>query len=182
MKSSNSIILFVMYSMFFIILVIYTTLPDELRTIERSLEFQTIIDVEKKNLFDVMANVENYPLILPNSYVSVQILDKTDNSIISLETVKEAGIQTTFKVKHDFIQYDSHQITILDGDAKDSSIILWFNDYDINKTRILVKSDLKLKGIMIPFGIIPDENIHHAFNTVLNGFTEYLEKTKNQNS
>ncbi len=176
MKSNNRIILFSIYSIILIILVSYTTLPDELRTIERSLEFETIVDVEKTNLYDIMANIEKYPLILPDSYVSVEVLEKKDNFIISLETIQESGIQITFTVKHILIPYESHQIIVLDGDAKDSNIILWFNDYDVNKTQISVKSDLNFKGIMIPFGIIPDKNIHHAFNTILDTFIEYMNK------
>jgi len=176
MKPNNRIIQFSIYSIILIILVIYTTLPDEFRTIERSLEFETIVDVEKTNLYDIMADIEKYPLVLPDSYVSVEVLEKKDNSIISLETVQEAGIQIPFTVKHTLIPYESHQITILDGDAKDSNIILWFNDYNVNQTQISVKFDLNFKGIMVPFGIIPDENIHHAFNTILDRFIEYVNK------
>jgi len=175
MKPNNRTILFSIYSIILIILVIYTTLPDELRTIERSLEFETIVDVEKTNLYDIMADIEKYPLVMPDSYVSVEVLEKKDNSIISLETVQEAGIQIPFMVKHTLIPYESHQITILDGDAKDSNIILWFNDYNVNQTQISVKLNLNFKGVMVPFGIIPHENINHAFNTILDKFIEYMK-------
>ena len=179
MKHRKFVILFIVYSISFIILVSNATLPDELRTIERSLEFQTIVDVEKNDLFSIMANVEKYPLILPDSYVSVKILDKKDNYIIALETVKEAGIQTTFKVKHTFIENESHEITILEGDAKNSNIVVWFTDYSVNKTQISIESNLQLKGIMAPFGIVPDGNFHHALNTILDMFIEYEENKIN---
>lgn len=177
MKHRKFVILFIVYSISFIILVSNATLPDELRTIERSLEFQTIVNVEKNDLFDVMMSVEKYPLILPDSYVSVKILDKKDNYIIALETVKEAGIQTTFKVKHSFIQNESHEITILEGDAKNSNIIVWFNDHSVNKTQISLESNLHFKGIMTPFGLIPDGNFHHAYNTILDMFAEYIQNS-----
>ena len=175
MQTRKLIILLVIYGAIFTVLVIYTTLPEQLVTIERSIEFQTNVDVEKTKLFYVMADVENYPLIFPENFVSVEILNKTSNSILSLETIKEAGIQTTFQVKHTMFPYESHQITILDGDAEGTNIIVWFNDFDVNKTQISAKLDLRLKGIMIPFGIIPDQNIKHAFNTILNSFIEYLD-------
>lgn len=174
----NFVCLFIIYSTIFVILVTFTTLPDELSSIDRYLEFERIIDVKKNDLFFVMADIEKYPLILPDSYVSVEIIDKKDNSIIALETVREAGIQTTFKVKHDFIQNELHQITILDGDAKDTNISVWFNDFDGNKTKILVESNFHFKGIMTPFGIIPDWNLQHALNSILNMFTEYIQNTK----
>lgn len=176
MQTRKLIILLVIYVAIFTVLVTYTTLLEQLRVIERSIEFQTNVDVEKTKLFGVMADVENYPSIFPENFVSVKILNKTSNSILSFETVKEAGIQTTFQIKHTMVPYESHQITILDGDAEGTNIIVWFNDFDANKTKISAKLDLKLKGIMIPFGIIPDQNINHAFNTILNGFIEYLDK------
>ena len=55
--------------------------------------------------------------------------------------------------------YEFHQITILDGDASGTNIVLLFNDLDVNRTQISVKLDLKLKGIMAPFGILPAQNI-----------------------
>ena len=176
MQTSKLIILLSIYTVIFTLLVTYTTLPESFRTIERSMELQTSVDVEKTKLFDVMADVESYPSIFPENFVSVKILNKTNNSILSLETVKEIGIQTTFQVKHTLIPYESHQITILDGDAEGTNIIVWFNDFDVNRTQISAQVDLRLKGVMFPFGILPDQNINHAFNTILNGFIEYLDK------
>lgn len=180
MKDRKSVILFVIYVVIFIVFVTYATLPEQLRTIQRSVEFQTTVDVEKTKLFDVMADVENYPLVLPESYVSVKILNKTSNSILSLETVKEAGVQATFHVRHTIIPNESHQITILDGDAKGTNIVIWFNNSDSNKTQISTKLDLRLTGIMAPFGILPENNIHHAFNTILDSFAEYVHKTESK--
>jgi len=175
MQTRKLIILLSIYAIIFIVLVTYTTLPEQLRKIERSIELQTIVDVDKLLLFEVMADVENYPSVLQENYVSVKILNKTRNVIHSLETVKEAGIQTTFQVKHTIIPYQSHQISILDGDAQGTNIIVWFNDFGPNRTQISAKLDLRLKGIMYPFVIIPDQNINNAFNTVLNSFIEYLD-------
>ena len=175
MQTRKLIILLVIYAIIFTVLVTYTTLPEKLRTIERSLEIQRTVDVEKIKLFDVMADVKHYPSILPDNYVSVEILSNTTNSIMSLETIKEAGVQTTFKVQHTIIPFQSHQITILDGDAKGTSIMILFNSLDDNKTQISATLDLKVKGIMYPFGILPEQNIRHAFNTILDHFVSYLQ-------
>lgn len=172
MRTRKKIILFVIYAVVFTVLVTYITLPEQLRAIERSIEVQTNVDIEKTKLFEIMADVKNYPYFLPENYVSVQILDKTGNSIRSLETAKEAGIQTTFTVKHTLIPYESHQMTILDGDAEGTNIFLWFDDFDVNKTTISVKLDLKLKGIMMPFSIISHHNVKSALDTALNSFIE----------
>ena len=41
-------------------------------------------DVDKNKIFEVMANVEDYPLILPKNIVSVKILEQNDNWIIKI--------------------------------------------------------------------------------------------------
>ncbi len=179
MKIKNSVLLFCIYFILFTTLILYTTFPEELTEIERSLEFQTVVDIDKKNLFDILANIQDYPLILPDYYNSVEILNKTTNSFLTVETVNEAGIQATFKVQHVLNPYESHHITIVDGDAKDSTIIIWFTDLPENKTQIIVQSDLKFKGLMRSFALLPDENLNHALNTLLDKFVKYTINTKN---
>jgi len=176
MQTRKLIILLSIYTIIFIGFVTYSTLPEQFRSIDRTIEYQTIVDTEKIRLFDVMADVENYPLVFQKNYVSVVILNQTSNSVLSLETVKEAGVQITLQIEHIFIPYESHRISILDGDAKGTSIIVWFDDFGENKTQISTKLDLHLKGVMSPFGIIPEQNIIHAQNTMLNNFLERLNE------
>ena len=65
-------------------------------------EFETsrLVDISSTRIFDTMANVENFPNILPENVVSVNILSKTDNEIIAEEELSEAGIKTKLLVKH----------------------------------------------------------------------------------
>ena len=74
----------------------------EIVTPKKITEFETsrLVDVPNNRIFNVMANVENFPNILPENVVSVNILDKTDNEIIAEEELFEAGIKTKLLVKH----------------------------------------------------------------------------------
>ena len=167
--------LFITYFIIFVILIIITTFPDELKNINRTIEFETTVSANKIEIFNLIADVEKYPLILPENFIKVQILDNENNSIGTLETIREAGFENEFQVQHDLTLFESHKITILNGDAKGTNIIIWFNDVDENATQISIELNLQLKGVLIPFGLLPDSNLEHAFNTILNQFVIYHE-------
>jgi ribosome-associated toxin RatA of RatAB toxin-antitoxin module len=151
-----------------------TTFPDELRPAERTIELSTVVSANKILLFNQISDVEKYPIVFPDTFISVEILDKNNNSIKTLETAKEIGIEQTLQIQHDLIPTDSHEITILSGDAKGTKIIIWFYEIDENTTRISAKLDLHLEGLLIPFGLLSDNNFQHAFDTMINRFVEYV--------
>jgi|SaaInlStandDraft_2_1057019.scaffolds.fasta_scaffold16773_3 ribosome-associated toxin RatA of RatAB toxin-antitoxin module len=162
------------YVIIFCSLVIIATFPDELRPTERTIELNSVVSANKILLFNQISDVEKYPMVLPDTFISVDILDKTNNSIKTLETAKEMGIEQTLQIQHDLIPTDSHEITILNGDAKGTKIIIWFYEIDENTTRISAKLDLHLEGLLIPFGLLPESNFQHAFDTILDRFVEYV--------
>jgi coenzyme Q-binding protein COQ10 len=151
-----------------------TTFPDELRPTQRTIELSTVVSANKILLFNQISDVEKYSIVFPDTFISVEILDKNNNSIKTLETAKEIGIEQTLQIQHDLIPTDSHEITILNGDAKGTKIIIWFYEIDENTTRISAKLDLHLEGLLIPFGLLSDNNFQHAFDTMINRFAEYV--------
>ena len=144
-------------------------LPEE---ITMSISIIKSVDVDKKKIFDVMANVENYPNVLKNNFKSVTIINQTDNVIFTEAEIQERGIQVKLLVKHTIIPYESHKIEILSGDAKGSTMITTFSE---NNSMTKIKSDveLHLRGILIPFGLLLPTNIQHAIGTVITSFVEY---------
>jgi coenzyme Q-binding protein COQ10 len=151
-----------------------TTFPDELRPTQRTIELSTVVSANKILLFNQISDVEKYPIVFPDTFISVEILDKNNNSIKTLETAREIGIEQILQIQHDLIPTDSHEITILNGDAKGTKIIIWFYEIDENTTRISAKLDLHLEGLLIPFGLLPESNFQHAFDTMINRFAEYV--------
>ena len=136
------------------------------------LSMTRIVDVEREKLFKIMADVKNYPEILPKNIISVKIIEETDSSIIAEETIIEQGIRVTLLVKHTFVPYEKHTIEILDGDAKASEIIANFTESDDNKTEIQVETNLKLDGILAPFGFLALGNINSAMDTIISTFAD----------
>ena len=137
-------------------------------------EFETsrLVDVPNNRIFDVMANIENFPNILPENVVSVNILNKTDNEIIAEEELSERGIKTKLLVKHTIKPYSEHIIEIIDGDAEGTKITQYFESVD-SQTKLTTNVDLKVKGATSLIAFLPEASLVNAINTVISHFVEY---------
>ena len=99
--------------------------PDHVLTGIKSIEeisLTRIVEVERETIFKIMADVNNYPYILPKNIISVEILEQDESTIIAEEEIIEQGIRAKLLVKHTFIPYEKQIIEILEGDAKGTKI------------------------------------------------------------
>ena len=148
----------------------------EVITPKKITEFETsrLVDVPNNIIFDVMANVENFPNIIPENIVSVTILSKTNNEIIAEEELFEAGIKTKLLVKHTIKPYSEHVIEIIDGDAEGTKITQYFESSG-SQTKLTTDVDLNVRGATSLIAFLPEANLVHAINTVISHFVEYSE-------
>ena len=137
-------------------------------------EFETsrLVDISNTRIFDIMADVENFPNVLPENVVSVNILSKTDNEIIAEEELSEAGIKTKLLVKHTIKPYSEHIIEIIDGDAEGTTITQYFEPVG-SQTKLTTNVNLNVKGVTSIVSFLPKSNLVHAVNTVISHFVEY---------
>jgi len=142
--------------------------------IEKNLETTYILDIERKKLFDTMADLKNYPTIFPNNVLLVNIINQSENIIFAEEKLSEAGITTKIIVKHTIFPYEKHIVTIMDGDAQNTTIITTFEDFN-SSTKLNVKTNMSLKGILIPFGLLPQNNLENVIDTIIFGFEDYAK-------
>ena len=140
-----------------------------------TINFTKIADVERKQLFSTMANVEDYPLILSRNHLSAVILKQEENVVLTEHEVTESGITTTLLVRHTIYQYDRQVIEVLDGGANGTKLELIFEDYNENSTKISANIEMRLGGVLKFFSFLPDHNLKSAINTVLNGFIDYAK-------
>ena len=136
-------------------------------------------EIEKEKIFDTIADLENYPKILPKNVISVEIINQTVGAggadvIFAKETVTEAGVQTTLTIRHALVPYDRHNIEVMDGNAKGTIIRLTFKETDTG-TEISIESEIKIHGILAPFGLLTRPNMESAIDTTINSFIEYAK-------
>lgn len=132
------------------------------------------MNIEKEQIFRIMTDVSNYSNILPQNIISVKILDQNENSIIAEETMIEKGVKVTMLVKHTFIPFQTHSIEILEGDAKNTTIIQNFTSIG-NETEIETNVNFELNGVLSTLAFLPKSNYEHAMNTILTNFENYAK-------
>jgi len=146
--------------------------------VEKEIEFTRVVNVDKLALFETMADIHNYPKIFPNNVISVNIINQSENIIFTKETVSEAGITADIIAKHMLFPPDKHIVTVVDGDAKNTTITIMFDELD-SSTKLTTKIEMELRGILIPFGFLPQNQFQSAMNTVISGFVDYTNKMSN---
>ena len=128
--------------------------------------------VGKEVLFNTMADVENWPMILPKTILSVTIVEREPNVILAEETMLERGIRVNLLAKHTLLPYESHTVEIMSGDAKGTKIIQTFTGDELS-TKLSTKIKLELQGLLGPLYFFPKSNFSHAINTVNSAFADY---------
>lgn len=146
-------------------------IPGETKVV---VNFGKIVDVNKKDLFKTMEDIQNYPKILPNNYLAVRIINQTDNITYAEEEVMENGIKAKLVVRHTIIPYSSHTLEVLEGDASGTKISEAFDSVG-SSTLVITNATLHFHGILVPFGFLAQNNFEHAFDTALYAFVKYTK-------
>ena len=142
---------------------------------ERTISFSRTVDVGKKEIFDAMADVNKYPEILLDSFLSVNIINRTDSTIFAEEEVREAGVKTKLLVKHTIVPYQVHILEIMNGDAKGTTIKETYEEAGNSSTILITDVNMTLKGPLSYFAYLEYSNIEHAINTVIDDFVNYVK-------
>ena len=190
MKKANTLILIFYFSL---ILVVSTTLfyinssleqpTGQLKLVPEPLSeisFTKTIKINKEQIFNTMADYQNFPKVLPQNVVSIESVATEKNTHVYKIEMIEKGIKTKLLVSHTILPLNEQIIKVLDGDAKDTVIIQKFEEQG-EFTTLTTKANLKLSGILTPFKFLPIINFNHALETIVSSFVNYsIEKTKNE--
>jgi len=141
----------------------------------RDFVFTKTVNVDKERIFRLMADIEQYPNIIPKNVREVKIINQSGNVIFAEETISELGVEVKILAKHTIFPYDKHVIEIFDGSANGTKIVVEFLEEELKTT---IKSDIKLitSG---PLSILTQymkyNNFESVYNTVIRAFVNYLE-------
>ena len=157
--------------------------------------YNKLVAVDQEKLFSVFQDIENYPNILPNNVISVNIIEHSmelihgclscsnapllerefqeRHVILAEEEIREQGITVKILVEHTFEPPFKHVIVVKDGDAEGTTILQEFSTHDSSQTNILNAVELRAKGILVPFVFLAQHNLKHATNTVIDTFIDY---------
>ena len=136
------------------------------------------VDLSDDELIDVFSDISKYSTILPANVLSTKLLNVTNGIVFSEIEVVEKGIRANFQFSQE-IEENRHYVTILTGDAKGTILEQRFNPIDDSTTEIINAVELRFRGILSPFIFLPDYNLKHAGNTILDSFVDYKKLNVN---
>lgn len=125
----------------------------------RTLTQTKIIEIDPIKIFNLMSDISNYPLIIPEYVSSVEIINQTNTEKFVIMKIHAQGITDELLVKHSVNPYQEQRFEIMNGDAKGTKIIQNFKALDPasfspnienpqNSTTILTTTELRVTGIL----------------------------------
>ena len=130
--------------------------------------FEKIIKADRKKVFELTTNYENFQKILPQYYPSIRIISVRGNVSVVEEHLQIAGRELVMMAKHVIDEPLLHEIFIIGGDAKGTHIIKRYESIP-HGTKLTLDIDWKLKGMM---------KLSNFFgkNKVLNDYSKIIDK------
>ena len=108
-----------------------------------SFEREINADIEKS--FDIITNFENFQKLFPEFYPSILIKSVRDESSLVAEHLKLHDSEFVIMSKHFFSRPHTHEMRVVGGDIKGSSINEIFSS-DAEKTTLKVIAELDVKS------------------------------------
>lgn len=136
--------------------------------------FEKIIKSNRKKVFELTTNYENFQKILPQYYPSVRIISVRGNVSIVEEHLRIGGRELVMMVKHVTDEPILHEIFIIGGDAKGTHITKRYEEIP-NGTKLILEVDWKLKGMMKLSEFFSKNTIPSEYSKIIDKFIVIAE-------
>jgi len=136
--------------------------------------FEKIIKADRKKVFEITSNYENFQKILPHHYPSVRTISVRGNVSVVEEHMRIGGKEFVMMAKHVIDEPVLHEIFIIGGDAKGTHIT---NRYEHipNGTKLMIEVDWKLKGMMRLNAFFGTNNLLKEYSEIVDEFALIAE-------
>ena len=136
--------------------------------------FEKIVKADRKKIFELTTNYENFQKILPQYYPSVRIISVRGNVSVVEEHLRIGGRELVMMVKHVIDEPILHEIFIIGGDAKGTHIIKRYEPIS-HGTKMTLEVDWKLKGIMKLSDFFGKNKISDEYSKIIDEFIVIAE-------
>lgn len=137
--------------------------------------FEKIIKADRKKVFELTTNYENFQKILPQYYPSIRIISVRGNVSVVEEHLRIAGQELVMMTKHVIDEPVLHEIFIIGGDAKGTHIIKRYESIP-HGTKLILEIDWKLKGIMKLSNFFGKNKILNDYSKIIDEFIAIVER------
>ncbi|MCE9617833.1 MAG: SRPBCC family protein [Nitrosarchaeum sp.] len=136
--------------------------------------FEKIIKADRKKVFELTTNYENFQKILPQYYPSIRIISVRGNVSVVEEHLQIAGRELVMMAKHVIDEPILHEIFIIGGDAKGTHIIKRYESIP-HGTKLTVEIDWKLKGMMKLSNLFGKNKVLNDYSKIIDEFAVIAE-------
>lgn len=136
--------------------------------------FEKIIKADRKKVFNLSTNYENFQNILPQYFPSIRIISVRGNVSVVEEHMRIAGQELVMMVKHVIDEPTLHEIFIIGGDAKGTHIINRYEQIS-HGTKLILESDWKLKGLMKIRDFFGRSKVSEEYSKIIDEFVVIAE-------
>jgi coenzyme Q-binding protein COQ10 len=140
------------------------------------IHLEKLIKAERKAVFDIVANYENFQNILPQYFPSIRVRSVRDNVAVVEEHLKLGDRELVMTTKHVTKYPELHEVFVLGGDAKGSNIVEKYEKTD-EGTKLIVDADIKLSGVKAIAAILVKKKIASDFGKIIDEFAKIAEKS-----
>ena len=134
-----------------------------------------IVDLPQEKVFSVIKDLGKLPSLFPDKYKSFNILEQSDNHILTEEIVSIQGKEIKKKVKHILEPNRMLKSEIIEGDTKVTILLIELHQQSNSRTEIKIDADLKFGKIGTVFGIFAKRKIKTEVDNLINRFANAEE-------
>ena len=134
--------------------------------------FEKIIKSDRKKVFELATNYENFQKILPQYYPSIRTISVRGNVSVVEEHLVIGGRELVMMVKHVIDEPILHELFVIGGDAKGTHIT---NRYEqlANGTKLILEVEWKIKGMM-KITDLSGKKIADEYSKIVDKFVEMI--------
>lgn len=138
------------------------------------IHFEKIVKAERKKVFDITTNYEEFQKTLPEYFPSIRVRSTRDNVSVVEEHVRMYGKELVMMTKH-IVHYPKiHEVFVIGGDTKGSHIVEKYEIID-RGTKITVDANIKLKGSLKIIAFFGRGKITNRFSKIMDEFAKIAE-------
>jgi coenzyme Q-binding protein COQ10 len=134
-----------------------------------------MIKAERQDVFDVVANYENFQNMMPQYFPSVRVRSVRENVAVVEEHLRLGKRELVMTTKHVTKYPDLHEVFVIGGDAKGSHITERYERTE-SGTNLIVDADIRLGGLMAVAGLFAKKKIALEFGRIIDEFAKIIEK------
>jgi ribosome-associated toxin RatA of RatAB toxin-antitoxin module len=131
-----------------------------------------IINLPQERVFSVVKDIGKLPSLFPDRYKSFNILEQSDNHILTEEIVSISGKEIKQKVKHILEPNRMLKSEIIEGDTKGTILIIELNPRSNSSTEIKIDADLKFGKLGTVFGVFAKRKIKNEIDRIIDQFSK----------